>query len=331
VAALALVIAALLAACADDPSGESADGAKSQDAAIPAGPWEFTDDRGETVTLDEPPDRIVTYDTTGSALWYLGITPVGIFGSFPFDQSAALEGVDPTGIAEVGTTYGEINMELMAGLEPDLIVTNFSPTQGELLWGFKNMGQQRQAEAIAPIVAIDGIEDPTEVIARFEELATALGADLDSPEVTQVKDGFDQAVARLQAAVEANPDVQVVAVSGYVDSLYFAKPEAFPQLREFASWGVDLAEPTAGDDYWDQVSLELADKYPADVILYDSRADSIPLDELAKEPTWAQLPAVRADQIVPWSGLEPWSYELYTRDIEALTRGIENADPTLVS
>ncbi|MGH2944426.1 MAG: ABC transporter substrate-binding protein, partial [Solirubrobacteraceae bacterium] len=158
----------LLAACGDDDKQ-----AASADAE--AGPWSFTDDRGEKITLDKRPARIIAYETAASALWYQGIVPTAVFGGAPLKGNPTLAGLDVGRTQSVGEVYGEINLEKVAALRPDLIVTAYDPDQ-TTLFGFKDDKQQQKMASFAPIAAIDGIPLPTKVIDRFVALAGSLGA-----------------------------------------------------------------------------------------------------------------------------------------------------------
>ena len=291
--------------------------------------WTFRDDRGVRVTLDSRPLRIVAYETAASALWHLGIKPVGIFGSSSLTQSPLLEGVDTRGITSLGKVYGEINLEKLAALKPDLIVTAYSP-KFQPLWGFKDAKQQKTVAAFAPIVAINGIRLPTNVIVRYQDLARSLGANLRAPKLVAARQSFNAAVKAFRAATKAKPGVLALAVAGYGDQLYFAKPADFPALRQFRQWGLKMVVPGGKDPFWEIVSFEQADKYPADLILHDVRAGALRPRDLAKHPAWNLNPAVKARQLVPWQGQEDWSYQLYAKDIRALTRAINRANPNLV-
>ena len=313
-------------------SGAPAERAKTGPATtskVSAG-FTFTDDRGVTITLDKRPTRIVAYETPAAALWYVGIKPVAIFGSVSLEDSPLLDGVDVRGIQSLGKVYGEINLEKLAALKPDLIVTAYNP-KFKPLWGFKDEKLEKKMGAFAPIVAINGVKSPTQVIARFRALGVALGADIKSPAQVKVKRDFDASVKALRSAAKSKPGLKVLAIANYSgDEIFFAKPKDFPELRQYQSWGVKLVVPGGKDDYYDTASWEQADKYPADLILYDTRAGGVDLKQLNKKPTWRALPAVKAGQIVAWQGQEDWSYQLYTRDIKKLTAAIRKANPNLV-
>lgn len=310
-------VAAVLSACTNqanrDP--EQPDGAAR---------WRYTDGRGETIELPEPPTRIVSYSTCGGALAALGVKSVGMFGYSPLDQTDALRGVDLTGVATIGEVYGEINFDALLAADPQLIVTAFSPEQDGTLWGFADKAQQRKAAQIAPIVAINGIEDPTRVIGTFEELAASLDAEVDSAQDEQAREEFDAAQKEFEQIAAAHRDIRVLAVYMTNTEAYVARPEVFPQLREMGSWGLQVIDPKPGKDpFWDVLSLENLDTYPCDLLLADLLdVQGGNLDNVA---TWTALPAVKAGQVVDWSQLEPWSYGLYTQTLTELGAALADA------
>lgn len=148
----AAAVGGLLTACGSGPT--------SNPAAQAAGRWTFTDDRDVTVARESRPERIVTFGTAASAMWRLGVKPVGIFAGTPLADSPSLAGLDLSGFETVGAEYGVLNLEKLAAPRPDLIVTAFDPRQSDPVFGFADACAQDKAQALAPIVAIDGIKDP---------------------------------------------------------------------------------------------------------------------------------------------------------------------------
>ncbi|MGH8931964.1 MAG: ABC transporter substrate-binding protein [Egibacteraceae bacterium] len=303
--------------------------------------WAFTDDRGAEITLDAVPRRIVANETVASALWDLGIEPVGIFGGAPLtEDNPNLFGIDLDGIESVGAMYGEINLEKLAALRPDLIVTNFDPRQGGLVFGLTDKSVQDRMEAIAPIVALDRSEELTAVMERFEELAVALGADLEAPAVVAARERFNEASQRLRAAVAAKPGLRAVALQPFLgEGIYVARPKNATNLRHFQELGLDLVEPESqpsdlsedlANFYWEFLSFERADTYPADLILIGSEVGPPPLDAFAEIATWSALPAVEAGQLVQWRILANWSYLANAHDLELLAGAVARANPDLV-
>ncbi len=197
------------------------------DQALPAGSpgWSFTEDRGLRVERPAPPQRIVAYDTAAAALWHLGIEPAGIFAGSALTQSVSLRGFDTARVAAVGESYGQVDLEALAALRPDLIVTAFDPRQTGPLFGFGAQAPLERAGAVAPIVAIDGIRDPVAVIERFEALARSLGAE--PPDEPRAR--FEAASVQLRAALAAEPDLLAVAFTISEQQMYFARPARFPR------------------------------------------------------------------------------------------------------
>jgi len=300
----------------------------------PAG-WSFTDDRGTQVSLKAQPRRIVAYDLAASPLMNIGVRPVGIFGSFPLDKSPQLAGLDLNGIARVGEAYGKLNLETLAAAQPDLIVSIFDPRLAGPVIGFPDQATQAQVEQLAPVLAINSINDLPHVIERFEQLGQALGVDLSASDAASNQQQFQAASTRVQATTAAKPELTALAVAPYGGvGFAFARPDLNPTLRFYESLGLKMAKPTSppadiNTDYngffYEQASFELAGKYPADLLLYDVLPGALDLGTLATIPTWEQLPAVQAGQLLPWRVLDSFAYKLLDADLGALADAIERA------
>jgi iron complex transport system substrate-binding protein len=224
--------------------------------------------------------------------------------------------------------YGEINVEKLAALEPELIVSSFTPLrEGDPLRGFADLEQQETVAKIAPIAAFDASLSATEIIARYEELAASLGVDLESPELSAARERFDAAVEELQAAAAEKPGLTILAVSAYPDNLFVADPGDFQDTKDYVRWGLEFAAPPPETPYFETLSWERADTYPADLILHDATA---PLEAIEEKPTWHALPAVDAGQLVPWKLVTVMNRSLFTESIQTLAEAIENADPDVV-
>jgi iron complex transport system substrate-binding protein len=302
----------LLAACGDDEQSAPSAGDKAD------GPWTFRDDRGQEISLAATPKRIVAHEYATIALWDYGIRPVGIYGSVPLEEQPLMQEFDLEGIESVGEVWGEVNLEALAALRPDLIVSTWWPAE-QLLGGIKDDKLERKMAAIAPLLGIHAQLPATTTIEHFQALAGKLGADVDAPDLVATRKRFDDAVTAFRATAKEKRDVRVMAVATSPESLYVAKLEDYSDLREFASWGLDVVSGKSSDAYWETLSWENADKHPADLILYDGRAHAPGPEELAKLPVWPTLPAVEAGQITPWHMEEAVSYELFAGHVEELT------------
>ena len=202
--ALGVTVAASACSAEDDVSTETA----------AAGGWEFTDDRGTTITLDEVPTRVAGLNDVLSSLWNYGIEPVASWGQTSIEEDVAFEGKDLSDVAVVGTSYGQIDLEALAAADPDLIVASVYPTDssGTLdpeapLYGFESLEQQEQVEQIAPIVGVAWRGSAADVIERTAELAGSLGVDLDGAEMTAMRQEFDEASTALTEAAGSGVSV----------------------------------------------------------------------------------------------------------------------------
>jgi iron complex transport system substrate-binding protein len=301
------------------------------------GAWSFTDDRGITVSLPERPERIVAQVTAAASLWDYGIRPVGVFGPQRRADGTPdpLAGdIDLDAVTSLGEAWGEFDLEQMIALHPDLLVSGWYGTyHGELtpLWYVP----EEAAPVVHELTPSIGIlmEDVSiaQTIDRFAELAAALGADLESPGIVADKERFDRAVADLKAAIAEKPGLTVLAMSGDADNYYVAHPAAAADLIFLHQLGLDIVVPESDpEEYWDTLSWEQANKYPADVILQDNRPHALSREQLMAIPTWHDLPAVKAGQVIDWH-LEPiYSYKGYAPVIEDLAASIREARENVV-
>ena len=74
-----------------------------------------------------------------------------------------------------------------------------------------------------------------------------------------------------------------------------------------------------------ELDWENADKYGADLILLDSRSSALQPKDLTGKPTWQQLPAVKAGQVVPWLSEVRFSYAGCAPLVEQLAGALDRA------
>jgi iron complex transport system substrate-binding protein len=270
--------------------------------AAPEPGWSYTDARGVRVQLPERPQRIVAYVAVAAVLWDYGIRPVGIFGPQRREDGSpdtTVGDIDLASVGSVGDDYESLDLEALAGLRPDLVVTGMSADK--VMWVIADDAVDRVTQ-IAPLVALDSYGMPAEVlIAAHEQLARLLGADTAAPEPMNARARLHQAAGAVRAAIAAKPNLRVLATYAAAEGLSIARPSEYPDLLSFRALGLDLVEPEGGDRYWETLSWEQAGRYPADLILHDTRAHSLQPDQLTTYPTWTTLPAVQAGQVGRWT------------------------------
>lgn len=323
--AAGVALGLVASACGSGSDSVGREGSDGGEQAAEGG-WSYTDSGGNTVTLDEAPTTIVAETTVAGGLWELGITADATFGPLTREDGSSDASVglaDPAVFTSLGEAYGQINLEQLAALQPDVII---APVWEEgTYWGIEE-GMVEQVRQIAPIIGIDVSSRPIdEVLDEVMDLAVELGADPDSPEVTDAQAAFDEASDQLSAAAAANPGLRVMAASGTPEQLYVAVPKGYADLSYYQSLGLELIVPDTEDEYWHTLSWEQADLYPADVIMGDARGGT-PEQIVQQMPENAQqLPAVTAGQLVTWQIPTALGHGFVAKTISQLATEVQQA------
>jgi iron-desferrioxamine transport system substrate-binding protein len=253
--------------------------------------WSFEDDYATTVELDRRPTRILAYAQAASTLVGLGVPVAGYFGSQHHAESGAGGPAALDGVPSVGAG-ADVDDDRVAALRPELIV---GVSYGGETYGVSAEVAARLAET-APVLLMQvaGGRPLTDVIGRFEALAGALAAGTGGP------DGELAAATERLGRAAAGSTARVLALSGGTDAeAYVANPTFWSDLLHLSAAGVRLGG--TGGGAWTVVGWDsLAADHPADLLLYDRRANSLGPDRLAAIPAWADLPAVRAGRVLPW-------------------------------
>ena len=295
--------------------------------------WTYTDGSGETVTLDEVPSTIVMHASAAAALIPLGIRPAAIFADQSVDSDPQLRGLDLSGIEIVGEEWGIINIEAIAALDPDLIVSEYWPLED----GYTGLedgtgGANAALLDLAPVVGVTQGLSVATMIDDYTVLAESLGANLDAPAIASERERFEAAVERFKDVVASKPDLTVLAVSPNAEALYVAVPAGAAELSDFVSWGLHIVEPEPDPDfpYWETLSWENAATYQADLIIYDDRQGTTGLEQAEAQPTWSLLLAVEAGAITNWPAYWLRNYTAYADQLDNLSDVIEVTDEHLV-
>ncbi|NBE96714.1 ABC transporter substrate-binding protein [Nonomuraea sp. KC401] len=286
--------------------------------------WSFTDDRGKKLELDKPPARIVAQVGSAAALWDFGVRPIAVFGPHKLKNGAKdpqVGNVDITKVEGLGNVWDEFNVEKYISLQPELLVSSMY-VKG-VLWYVPEKSKDT-IEQVAPTagVMLTG-KSATDVIGTYEKLATSLGAGME---------GVPEAKARMEAATEQLAqfkNLRVLMMSGGPDQMWVVNPPEYPDIVHLTTAGLDVVTPSKVDEggFFQTLSWENADTYDADVILYDTRTQSLKPEEMLKKPTFAKLPAVEAGQFYPWRAEVPFSYHGYAAFLEELVADLKKARP----
>ncbi|MHC3470435.1 ABC transporter substrate-binding protein [Streptomyces sp. 7R007] len=326
----ALGLGAVLAACGDDDAKSGGSG--SGTTAAKSGPWSFKDDRGKTVKLDEVPENIVAFVGVGAALYDYGISVKGVFGpTKTSDGKADVQAgdMDISKLTILGNVWGQFNVEKYAALAPDVLITTMFDDAGTL-WYVPDESKDKIAK-LAPSVGISVYDRQlTEPLQRMWALAESLGADMTATKVTDAKKDFEAAAARLRKAAKAKPDIKVMAGSASQELFYVSGTNLSIDLEYFKALGVNFVEPpesakAKGGGWYESLSWENVDKYPADIIMMDDRSSAIQPADIT-EATWKKLPAVKAGQVISRSPEPILSYDKCTPLLTNLAEALEKAE-----
>lgn len=181
---------------------------------------------------------------------------------------------------------------------------------------------------LAPSVALWAAQTTVpKAIQRHEDLAASLGADVKAKKVTDAKAAFEKAAARLRAAAKSQPNIRVLVGSASQDLFYVSLAKTSADTLYFQELGVRFVEPKVDKaGFFEELSWENVDKYDADIIMMDNRSSALQPDALTSRPTWAQLPAVKAGQVIPRTTEPVYSYDKCTPILDALAEAIEKAE-----
>ncbi|MER5403803.1 ABC transporter substrate-binding protein [Streptomyces sp. NPDC002769] len=327
----ALGLGAVLAACGDDDAKSGGSDSTRAAAKSKSGPWTFKDDRGTTVKLDRTPANIVAFTGVAAALHDYGIEVKGVFGpTTTKDGKADVQAgdMDVTKLTVLGNEWGQFNIEKYAALAPDVLISTMFDAAGTL-WYVPEESKDKILK-LAPSVGVSVYDrQMPQSLERMYALAESLGADVKSAAVVEAKKKFETAAERLRKAAKARPEIKVLAGSASQDIFYVSGSNLSIDLEYFKALGVNIVEPSAkalkaSGGWFENLSWENVDKYPADVIIMDDRSSTIQPADIT-EATWKKLPAVKAGQVIARSPEPIISYDKCTPLLDNLAEAIEKA------
>ena len=325
----ALGLGAVLAACGD--SDAKSEGSGEATTAAKSGPWAFQDDRGTTVKLDKVPTKIVAFVGVAAALYDYGIEIKGVFGPTKTQDGKAdvqAGDMDVSKLTVFGNVWDQFNVEQYAAFAPEVLISTTFDSAGTL-WYVPEASKDKIAK-LAPSAAISVYDRQlTKPLERMWELAESLGADMKADKVVQSKKDFEAAAERLRKAAKARPEIKVMAGSASQDLFYVSGTNLSVDLEYFKALGVNFVEPPEsakkqGGGWFESLSWENVDKYPADIIMMDDRSSTIQPADIT-EATWKKLPAVKAGQVIARSPEPILSYDKCTPLLTSLAEAIEKA------
>ncbi|QFS99245.1 putative siderophore-binding lipoprotein YfiY precursor [Labrenzia sp. THAF191b] len=254
-------------------------------AAAPAIARDVTDSMGN-VTVPDAPKRIVVLTNEGTeALLALGVTPVGAANSWNGDPwwdhiSDAMDGAEPVG------KESAVNLELIAALEPDLILAN--KQRHEEIYP--------QLTAIAPTVMSKELRGDWKI--NFRLYAEALGKEQEAD--AAIAD-YDASVADLREKLgdHLNEEVSVIRfVPGQI-RIYQLDSFSGVLLKDI---GFHRPANQNVEEFAIRTGKESIPDMDGDRIFYftydtgDGKGTSLE-EEVLADPLWQSLSAVKAGKV----------------------------------
>jgi ABC-type Fe3+-hydroxamate transport system, periplasmic component len=250
--------------------------------ASPAMAREITHAMGVTEVPDDPQRVVILTNEGTEALLYLGVVPVGAAQSWGGDPwydhiAAPLADTVPLG------TELAVNLEILATLEPDLILG--TKVRQEAIYP--------QLSAIAPTIMTETIGGEWQDNLRF--YADAIGR---SAEGEAAIAGFAERTEKLHDALgdAVNEQISMVRFSPNRTRIYYK--DTFSGL---ALGQIGFQRPAAQDrdEFATEVTKERIPEMEGDRIFYfsddlDGDEASANLDEWLNDPLWLNLNAVKA-------------------------------------
>lgn len=250
--------------------------------ASPAMAREITHAMGVTEVPDDPQRVVILTNEGTEALLYLGVVPVGAAQSWGGDPwydhiAAPLADTVPLG------TELAVNLEILATLEPDLILG--TKVRQEAIYP--------QLSAIAPTIMTETIGGEWQDNLRF--YADAIGR---SAEGEAAITGFAERTEKLHDALgdAVNEQISMVRFSPNRTRIYYKDTFSGLALNQ-----IGFQRPAAQDrdEFATEVTKERIPEMEGDRIFYfsdDLNSDeaSANLDEWLSDPLWLNLNAVKA-------------------------------------
>ncbi|SDF08481.1 ABC transporter substrate-binding protein [Limimaricola pyoseonensis] len=239
-----------------------------------------------TTEVPDAPERVVILTNEGTeALLALGVAPVGAVQSWTGDPWYDHIADRMQGVEVVGTESG-VNLELIAALEPDLIIGN----------------QQRQEKiydqlsAIAPTVMSQELRGDWKV--NFDLYSDALGL---GEEGDAVMAAFDQRVTDLSEDLGDATEEEVSVIRFLAGQIRIYQLDSFSGVL-LEQLGFARPENQAVEDFALRVGKESIPQMDGDRIFHftyepgDGEGEEL-AQEVLTDPLWRSLEAVKAGDV----------------------------------
>lgn len=236
----------------------------------------FIDDAGREVTINEMPERIVSFGPSITEILFalgLGDRVVGVsdYSDYPAEAQ---------GIPSIGNAYSP-SIEILVELEPDLVLT----VEHEQL--------NSQLEALGLTYLILSPTDIDGIFANIQLVGAVTGT---GDEAEALIDDMQDAMANILAIVEGAPTVSVfyiIDASLDLTMPWTAGEGSFIDVLITMAGGENIAHETPGE--WVQFSIEEVVSADPDFIIIQTMIAGVPtvtIETLEAHPIWGSMRAV---------------------------------------
>jgi len=248
---------------------------------------EITHSMGVTEVPDDPQRVVILTNEGTEALLAVGITPVGAVRSWlgdPWYDHIAEQMADVTVVGEESA----VNLELIAALEPDLIIGN--KTRQEKIYD--------QLSAIAPTVMSERLRGDWQV--NFALYTEAVGKQAEGEAAIAAYNGRIENI-REQLGDRVSEEISLARFMASMTRIYFKDTFAGIILDQ-----IGFARPAVQDkpEFAEEITKERIPEFEGDRLFYyvyetgDGGADAQASD-WTKDPLWQNLEVVKAGKAHP--------------------------------
>jgi iron complex transport system substrate-binding protein len=231
---------------------------------------------GRDVRIPEPAQRVVSLAPSSTEILFAVGAGAQVIGRDELSDYPP-EAIE---VASIGTTYGELNVEAIVALEPDLVLAAMINSP-EHIQALEDLGIV--VFVLPNPMGMDELYDVLEMTGRL------------TGHETESEDLVDQLEIRVETVIETLTDAEPVPIFYEVDGTdpnapWTTGPGTFQDVLINLAAGENIASDI---ELWGQLSLEeIVARNPAVIVFSDSPWVTTTPESLAERPGWGEITAV---------------------------------------
>ncbi len=266
--------------------------------------------RGESC-IPLNPKRIVTLDFNSfAAVLALDIKPIATWITNEIEDDFSYFQEKADGIEILRSSSGQINLEKLLLLNPDLIIVASQPLNPDLIIVASQpflKGFYKYASQIAPTVVLPWVETKANWKQHIQDVANVLQR---TQTATQLIDNYNQRINKLKQIIRNNhQEIRISFAFVASGKLVITRKKSFAGeiLDDLEVLNPIFAE---SGEYDLPISEELLTKIDSDILFIAplGKDDNSAIERLQQKPIWSKLKAVQQNQVYlvdfsVWRGL----------------------------